>query len=110
GSRFYFLTGIGARLELALLNADLLPVHREVRLSVRDRIDHVVGRIGIECKVAGDPDSVRRQMERYADHDRIEALVLVTTRSRHAELQGYVLSARGRAVPVAVVYLGGQAL
>lgn len=84
----------------ALVAEGLAPV-REVRLSPRDRIDVLVGNVGIEIKVAGKPHSVSAQMERYAASDRLDALVLVTCRARHrppAELLGK---------PVHVVFLGG---
>lgn len=58
-------------------------VEREVRLDGRSRIDLLVEGVGIEVKVAGKADAVRRQVDRYLADDRIEGLVLVTTRARH---------------------------
>lgn len=58
---------------------------REVRLSDRDRIDFLVGGLGIEVKLAGSARSVRRQLERYAASSRVEALLLVTDRLQAAE-------------------------
>lgn len=58
-------------------------VEREVRLDNRSRIDLLVGRVGIEVKVAGAATSVLRQLRRYALSDRIDGLVLVTSRVRH---------------------------
>jgi hypothetical protein len=58
-----------------------LTVLREVRLSERDRIDILVdAAIGIEVKVAGSQTHPWDQLKRYAEHDAIEALVLVTNR------------------------------
>jgi hypothetical protein len=56
---------------------------REARLSARDRIDFLVGGLGIECKVDGSTAEVARQLERYAKLDAIDELVLVTTKNRH---------------------------
>lgn len=66
----------------AALESEGFDVKREVRLSARDRIDLVVGRVGIEVKVAGAASSVARQLARYAQHD-LEGLVLVTNKLRH---------------------------
>lgn len=53
---------------------------REVRLDARDRIDIVVDRIGIEVKVAGRSSGVFEQLLRYAEHEEIAGLILVTNR------------------------------
>lgn len=45
-----------------------------------DRIDFLVGRVGIEVKVAGSRNEVMRQLERYCRSDRIDAILLATTR------------------------------
>lgn len=64
-----------------------LHVDREVALSRGDRVDLLVdGRIGVEVKVGGSPVAVARQLQRYAHHDRIEHLVLVTAVATHASL------------------------
>jgi hypothetical protein len=77
---------------------------REVRLSPRNRIDLLVGRIGIEVKVGGIGRNVERQLARYAASDLIDGLVLVTNRARHqppATIDGK---------PVELVWLSGVAL
>lgn len=51
---------------------------REARLSLKDRVDFLVGTIGIEVKVGGQKRAILRQLERYATHEAIEMLVLVT--------------------------------
>lgn len=55
---------------------------REVNLCRGDRIDFMVGSLGLECKIAGSLSSVTRQLHRYAHADQVEALVLVTTSAR----------------------------
>jgi hypothetical protein len=83
-----------------------LPVEREVRLSPRDRVDHLLpGGVVIEVKVAGPADRVLAQLTRYAAHDRVTGLVLVTTRARHQDLPADL---NGK--PVEIVYLGGRSL
>lgn len=51
---------------------------REHRLSTEDIIDFLVGVIGIECKLKGSRRDHYRQLDRYAQHDEISELILVT--------------------------------
>lgn len=55
---------------------------REVMLTPKDRIDFLVGAVGIEIKVKGAAHAVARQLLRYAEHERIGELVLFTTRTQ----------------------------
>lgn len=85
-SAHHFLYGTEDDLQRGLadaLTAAGMAVKREVRLNARDRIDLLVGTVGIEVKVAGDASRVERQLERYAQSDLVTALVLVTNRVRH---------------------------
>lgn len=66
------------------------PVRREVLLNRHDRVDLLVVRVGVEVKVAGKPDSVLRQLQRYAASDLLDELLLVTTRARHRDLPAQV--------------------
>lgn len=63
-----------------------LPVEREVRLDSRNRIDIVVGRVGVEVKIDGSSSNVSRQCERYLQSDLLDGLVLVTSRVRHVHV------------------------
>ncbi|WP_425618077.1 hypothetical protein NA78x_001770 [Anatilimnocola sp. NA78] len=67
-----------------LTSADVLFV-AEMRLSDADRIDFYLPdhRIGIECKVDGGPTAVASQLLRYARHDGINELILITSRRSH---------------------------
>lgn len=89
----------------ALLESIGIPVgdaDREVTLSRQDRIDFLLpSGIGIEVKVDGGPRDVWRQLGRYATHDRIQALLLITTRARHAV--GAPTTLHGTPVRVAVL-------
>ncbi len=65
----------------------LLPIvdcRREVILSPRDRIDLLTDcGIGIECKVKGSAPVIVGQLLRYAEHDAVKALILVTSKRLH---------------------------
>jgi hypothetical protein len=56
---------------------------REVVLGPKDRIDFLLWGVGIEIKVKGGISKLTRQLHRYAQHERINALVLVTSREQY---------------------------
>lgn len=85
----------------ALTAAGFSP-QREVRLSGTDRIDLLVGSIGVEVKVAGAVGRLAAQLARYAASARVDELVVVTTRRQHRALPAEV---GGK--PVTVVHLMG---
>lgn len=60
-----------------------LEFRREHILRPGDRIDFLVGTIGIECKVEGSPAAVLSQLLRYAESNEVDGLILVTTRNTH---------------------------
>lgn len=78
--------GVEQRLQDAL-EAVLIDIgvtfEREVTLRKGDRIDFLVGSIGIECKIDSSMNTVASQLLRYAESDRISGLILVTTRNTH---------------------------
>ncbi len=80
-----------AGITAALIGVGFTP-RREVRLAAGDRIDILVGRVGIEVKVGGSAGALERQLARYAQSGRVDELVAVTSRIRHlnmpAELDG----------------------
>lgn len=56
-----------------------LVLEREVRVGPREIIDFLGAGVGIEVKIKGSSKrEIYRQLERYAQSDRIEQLVLVT--------------------------------
>ena len=60
----------------------------EYRLTPKDRIDFLVGKIGIECKTEDSSGgttlaSVTRQLHRYAQSEEVEELILMTTQNKH---------------------------
>ncbi len=89
----------------AALQAAALSFEREVQLGSSNRIDFLVGDIGVEVKVAGSRGEVVRQLQRYALVERIAGLVLVTTCLRHAHLPDTLANK-----PLRVVHLFGGSL
>lgn len=85
-----------------VLAAGSVEATAEARLSGRDRIDFLAGRVGVEVKIAGANADVIRQLRRYATHPEIGALILVTTRARHRAIPRVI---EGK--PVLVVWLSG---
>ncbi len=76
---------------------------REHRLDKANRIDFMVGTIGVEVKTGGGISAVIRQLHRYAEFDTVSELVLVTTRTTLARVPTEL---NGKRVHVAVL-LGG---
>ena len=67
------------------------------------RIDFLCGHLGVEVKIAGSPDEVWRQLERYAAAPEIDELVLVTTRPSHRWRTGEVGDVPLRVVKVSAL-------
>lgn len=65
------------------LARDGITFEREVRLTPEDRIDFLVGGVGIELKIDGSGHRLLRQLSRYARSPRVERLIVVTTRAHH---------------------------
>jgi hypothetical protein len=55
---------------------------REVVLTQKDRIDFLVGTLGIEIKLQGSRHQVFQQLTRYLAHERIGEVMLFTTKSQ----------------------------
>lgn len=85
--RFRFVDEMQLHAAIAGAFADAhVEAEREVRLSRRDRVDFLVADVGVEVKVKGATAAVEQQLRRYAESDRIRALVLVTSCARHAAI------------------------
>ena len=68
--------------EVEALRAAGLPCAHEYRLAPRRRIDFFVGGVGVEIKKGRpDPAALRRQLDRYAVCQGVEALVVLTQRA-----------------------------
>jgi hypothetical protein len=86
-----------------VLSSEGVEHHREVQLSKKDIIDFVVGRVGIECKIDGPRTAVLSQLSRYAQHDSVDELLLVTSRASHRLLHGLTLNEKS----IHVLWIGG---
>jgi hypothetical protein len=91
--RFRLLNEAALQISIAaVLDAERIRYAREVTLDEAGRIDFLVGPpdaragIGIEVKIDGSISSLVRQLQRYADHERVVALVVVVSRRRLANL------------------------
>ena len=78
------LAGLEYRSEVFLTRG---PVYRRAsvaagKLGKSDRIDLLVGKLGIELKIDGSWPEVLRQLDRYADSPDIDGLLLITSRRR----------------------------
>lgn len=60
------------------LTARGVPFDREAILGPGERIDFLAGRVGVEAKARYAKRATFRQLERYALHDTVDALILVT--------------------------------
>lgn len=76
------------------------PYKREMVLGPADRVDFLVdGHIALELKIKGQRRRILHQMERYAAHDCVESLILMTLVA-----SGFPPAINGK--PVYVVKLG----
>lgn len=82
------------------LTSSSVPFEREVRLGPTDRIDFLIETVGVEVKIKGSPTEVARQLNRYAQSDQIQSLLLVTSKATHRALPS---SLNGK--PIKVLYL-----
>lgn len=81
-----------------------IPYEREKILGPADRVDFLVdGHIAVELKIKAQKRRIFRQMERYALHDCVDSLILVT-----AAPAGMPAALNGK--PVYVVKLGMSGL
>lgn len=86
-SRFKFFYTSELELQSGLANAlDMggFKVQREYRLTPQDRLDFFMDGIVVEVKIGGSPADVMRQVSRYAEHHKVQGVLLITTRAKHA--------------------------
>lgn len=79
---------------------------REAVVGPRERIDFLVGKMGIEVKVKGSRSEVTRQLFRYAECEGIDEILLVTTKMQHSLRMPSSMLGK----PVAVIVLWGAML
>lgn len=78
------------------------PVQREAVLNAQDRVDFLVGNVAVEVKTAGSVIALARQVQRYAHSDKVDSIVVVTTRIEHLQLPRALAG-----VTVTVVHVSG---
>ncbi len=99
--RFRFTTEVELQIGIGkVLEAAGEIFEREVVLGRGERIDFLVGGVGIEVKVKGTVEAAHMQLLRYAQHDRIEGLLLVSGTQRLGDIPHEI---EGK--PVRVVYI-----
>lgn len=64
------------------LRQEGIEYEREVELAPRDRIDFMVGPVGVEVKIKGTRAQIIRQLARYVRNDRVEEIILAATSRR----------------------------
>ena len=74
---------------------------REVVLARGDVIDFLVGAVGIEVKIGGSLSDLTRQLHRYAQHERVGELLVVTSRARLSNLPSQL---NGKPVVASVLF------
>lgn len=75
---------------LAALRTAGLQVEREVRLGEHGRVDFALqvegGLLAIEIKIGGGLTAVERQIGRYAAHDRVVGVLVISSRMQLSKL------------------------
>lgn len=103
GCRVDLSTEAAAQRGLAdLFRSHAVPFRAEVRLSDEDRIDFLVGTVGIEVKIGQSRRAILRQLDRYAQSPDIAALLLVSSTA----FPSSGLDLRGKPVSVVSLSMG----
>lgn len=90
--------GIGAALTAAGVSFE-----PEAILSEAERIDFLVGGLGVEVKIVGSSANVTRQLSRYLLLESIDGVLLITTQMRMARAMPGILHGK----PIFVHFIGG---
>ena len=88
-ARYRFHYSNEAQLQTGIDKAFLangISFEREVPLTSSERIDFMVGIVGIEVKIHQASNTVLRQLQRYALCNEIQHLLLITPLSKHVLL------------------------
>jgi len=83
-SRYAFIVRTEADLQLSIAEAlkiARIDFEREVRISERDRLDFLCGRVAIEAKVRNKRSDLIRQLHRYCEHPSLDAIVIASTKT-----------------------------
>ncbi|MCA1571060.1 MAG: hypothetical protein LC798_12205 [Chloroflexi bacterium] len=88
----------------AALTASGMSVREEIPVAGGIvRLDLIVDRVAIEIRRTGSPQTITRQLRRLAADDRLDALVLITTRRAHRRVPSTL---DGKPVAVVVIPAG----
>lgn len=99
--RYRFDTESDLQERVAAVLSDLgLTYEREFVLDPQNRIDFLVGSIGVEIKTNSTLAQVSRQVHRYLSFDSVQSILLVTTKTTH---KGLVRAMQGKNLDVLVV-------
>lgn len=96
-------TELQASIAETLKAAGLDPTREVVLSGGLGRVDLMVGKVGIEVKIAGSWQQLTRQAMRYTRAPEIGALLVITTKAAHA--QNVPVQANGK--PILTVFLNG---
>lgn len=66
----------------SVLQRQGIPFQREVELTPGDRIDFMVGAVGVEVKTKGTRAAITRQLGRYVRSESVEEIILAATSRR----------------------------
>lgn len=87
GHRYSFRTEDQLQAQIAtVLDGAGIAAKREVRITEKDRLDFLAGSIAIEVKIGSTRPQVLAQIHRYAQSDRISAIILVSRKQRHLDM------------------------
>lgn len=97
-SRYTYRFSCEAELQESIaqvLEQEAIRFAREVRINPRERLDFLCGSTAVEVKIRGSLSDLTRQVHGYLADDRIDELLVVTSRSRLCDLP---LEIRGKPV------------
>lgn len=89
----------------AALTHHSIPFVREYQLTKSDRLDFFCDGIAIEIKIGGSNSEVIRQLHRYLKDDRVEKVLLVTSRAKHLNIP-HTLNDKS----IMILWVGGNSL
>lgn len=86
-----------------------VPFEKEARLGPKDRVDFLLGKLGehiaVEVKIEGAFNAVLAQLHRYAQHEAVREVWLITVRAQHRPMPPDLAGK-----PVRVLYLASSVL
>lgn len=90
----------------SVLTENAIPFEREARLDAYSRPDFMIGGVAVEVKIGGSWAALVRQLQRYAKHERVAEILVVSSRVRLVRVPRELA---GKPIAVASVAVGGLA-